>query len=129
MLKKFMNSFNIEGDLTDTRRRFSRFEDVFSSIRVDGFEYEVKDWSQCGVFFSAVNKDLKVGDKITFTLKFSMPFGLIEIDHSATIVRKTFDGYGAQFTPLTREARENFARVMDGVISRGFEQSGIATYH
>ena len=129
MLKKIMGSLSFDGDLTDTRRRHSRIEDAFSSINLDGYEYEIKDWSQGGVFFSAANKDFKVGDKISFTLKFSMPYGQIEIDHSATIARRTFDGYGAQFTPLTREIREKFTRVMDGVISRGFGESGIATYH
>lgn len=134
MLKKIITTLTGEdaSDLSEARRKHSRVgneNDNMTTVCVGSYEYSVRDWSKGGVFFTAVNNDLKINDTIEFTLKFALPNGMIDVPHSGKIVRKTFDGYGLQFTPLTRETREKFARVMDGVISRGFGQSSIATYH
>ncbi len=131
MLKKFMSGLNAEnvGDITETRRRHSRITDAFSTITIDDNAYAVKDWSQGGVFFQSPKLNYAIGDIVHFNLTFKMPFGDINVPHSAKITRKGVDGYAAQFCPLNRDTRTQFARVMDGVISRGFDETNIATYH
>ncbi len=43
--------------------------------------------------------------------------------HSAQIIRKLKDGMALQFTPLTREARQNFQKVIDDYNTREFAGS------
>lgn len=131
MIKKIMGNFATRTvvEPADTRRRYTRTEDNFSSVVVDGHEYTVRDWSQGGLFFMAVNPKLKLGDKITFTLRFELPYETLAFTHSGTIIRTHYDGYAVQLAPLTREIRESFARVMDSIISMGFDTSPMNTYH
>lgn len=131
MIKKIIDNLATRAavESADTRRRHTRTEDHFSSVVVDGNEYEVRDWSQGGIFFMAVNRKLKLGDKINLTLRFELPHETMTFSHSGTIIRTQFDGYAVQLAPLTREIRENFARVMDSIISMGFDNSPVTTYH
>lgn len=132
MIKKIMGNLTPRETMepTETRRRHTRTDDNFSTVIVDNHEYPVRDWSQGGVFFMAVNRKLKLGDKINLTLRFELPHQTVEFSHSGTIIRTTFDGYAVQLAPLTREIREKFTRVMDSIVSMGFDESpNISTYH
>jgi hypothetical protein len=132
MIKKIISNF-VPGEAietTETRRRHTRTDDNFSTVVVDSNEYPVRDWSQGGVFFMAVNRNLNLGDKVNLTLRFELPHQTVEFSHSGTIIRTTFDGYAVQLAPLTREIREKFARVMDSIVSMGFDETqNISTYH
>ena len=131
MIKKLLSrsSEDAKISVSETRRRHTRLEEEVSRIAVNGFDYNIKDWSKGGVYFDAPNQSFKIGDAVDLVLNFSLPHGHIQIPLSGRIARRTRSGYAVQFTPLTSETRAQFVRVLDAIVSRGFENSTIATYH
>ena len=107
-----------------TRRRFIRRPGHQSLLAIDDKYYVVKKWSQDGILFDGSNRELDVGDKFLFTLKFRLDHAEIDIQHEGNVVRKTGDqNVAVKFAPLPAKTRQLFDRVIDFQLSSQFAQS------
>lgn len=130
MIKNFLNRFT--EDTADhgfnDLREYTRIPEEFASIIINGSEYTIEDWSKGGAYIKGIAHNLHIDDHVNFTLKFTLPHEDVMITHSGFIVRKGPSGFALNFDLHTEQSKKNFARVMDGVLSRGFADSSLATY-
>lgn len=130
MIKNFLNRFT--EDTADhgfnDLREYTRIPEEFASVIIGSNEYTVEDWSKGGAFIKGIANNIHIDDHLNFTLKFNLPHETVMIPHSGFVVRKHPNGFALAFDLHTEQSKRNFARVMDGVLSRGFADSSLATY-
>ena len=90
---------------------------------IDGQNHPVEDWSMGGVKVFGDFRTYTVGQEVPVTMKFKIQENILNIEHSAQIIRKLNDAVALQFTPLTREVRTNFQKVIDDYNIREFAGS------
>lgn len=90
---------------------------------INGQNHPVEDWSMGGVKVFGDFRTHQVGQALPITMKFKLQDNIIGITHSAQIVRKLKDGVALQFTPLTRQTRQGFQKVIDDYNTREFAGS------
>ena len=85
--------------------------------------YPVEDWSQGGVLLSGDNKFFDAEKVYDVTLRFKLRDRVLNVSHPARVVRKYGDKTAMQFTPLTKEVRSAFQKVIDDMVASGFANS------
>ena len=130
MIKNILNRFTEDtADLGfSDLREYNRIPEEFASILIGDSEFEIIDWSRGGAQIKGIANNLQIDDHISFTLKFNLPHDQVLITHSGFVVRKNPQGFAIAFDLHTEQTKKNFAKVMDGVLSRGFADSSVNTY-
>ncbi len=130
MIKNLINRFT--EDTADygfnDLREYTRIPEEFASIIIGGNEYQIIDWSKGGAHIKGIANTIHLDDHLPFTLKFNLPHETVMIQHSGFVVRKQPNSFALAFDLHTEQSKRNFAKVMDGVLSRGFADSSLATY-
>lgn len=132
MIKTFLSLFGF-GSVDDANedagadsRRFHRFDSQGTAkVVINGAAFELRDWSQGGVF---VNQDLPlvpvgVGDKLEMILEFTLESGVVRIAQAAEVVRSARRGFAVRFESIDRDARRQLDRVIDTFHTQSFTQS------
>ena len=128
MIAKIMNvlGFN-EGDNEDdsdlSRREYPRRSADKCIGLVNGQAMPILDWSPGGVRILGETRTYNLGQQIDVLLKFHLNDQLIDVNHTAQVVRKSSDFFAVQFAPLTSEINKTFQHVIDSFNAEEFVAS------
>ena len=64
-----------------------------------------------------------VADAFDVTMKFKLRNAILDIPHSATVVRKSHNRVALQFKPMAKAVKAHFQQVVDDALSQGFADS------
>jgi len=73
----------------------------------------VVDWSLGGMQVIGDTRMFSIEDQVNVILKFKLKKNMLNIPHTAKIIRKTNEKLGLQFAPLTNKVRNNLQHVVD----------------
>ncbi len=90
---------------------------------INGKAHPILDWSPGGVKVFGDPRPIALGDQMEVEMKFHLRESLIQIKHTATVVRKMSESYSLQFEPLTQDIRKTFQNVIDDFNAREFAGS------
>jgi len=114
---------NEEGAL---RRKYTRRDCDQCVIKIDDKTYPVSDWSLGGFSINADGRNFGVKDAVNMVLKFKLSNRIIDVSHSAKVVRKTQNKVAFQFAPIPRDVRGKLQSVVDDHVTSQFANSQIA---
>ncbi len=124
MFEKIMNTFRLRekvaNDDNPSRRRFTRRSCDTCVGVVNGKTYPVQDWSLGGVLLQAGAEDFGVEDEHNVILKFKLRDEMIDVPHSAQVIRKSANSVALEFRPLTKAVRDSFQNVVDDYVASQF---------
>lgn len=90
---------------------------------IDGRTYPVLNWSTGGVQIFADSKVFSVGSDVPMTLKFKLFDKIMDVAHTARVVRKNANSVALQFAPLSRDIQKSFRAVIDDYVTMQFAES------
>jgi len=96
-----------------TRRRFPRRMKDICVVSVEGTNYPVEDWSQCGVLFDADGRAFKAGTKLAATMKFKLADNVTEISVPAKVVRAGKTKVALEFVEVPKKIQNAFSKVIE----------------
>lgn len=143
MFDGILNNLNIFGsepanDIIQTRRKDMRRDGMQVEVVIGRRAYPVHDWSRAGVSFDTPNHEwnsghvyyedtfvpnLKVGDDVKLTMRFSVLQGAIEVPVDARIVRVAGGRTMAEIKTLNKTAGRKFDFVIDSLNAQRFLES------
>ncbi|NCT40933.1 MAG: PilZ domain-containing protein [Alphaproteobacteria bacterium] len=109
-----------------TRRRFSRRSCDNSAVVIDGQIYPVENWSMGGVAVNGDSRGFGVNTTVDVTMKFKLSNDVIDLPHTARVVRKSNDRIAFEFDPLSDTMRKGLQLVVDDYVSSKFAESQLA---
>lgn len=112
-----------EAPQIDSKRKSERRATDNCVSMIDGRTYPVINWSTGGVQIFADSKIFSVGSDIPMTLKFKLFDKIIDVAHTARVVRKGANSVALQFAPITREMQKAFRAVIDDYVTTQFADS------
>ena len=110
-----------------TRRRFSRRSCDNSVVIIDGQIYPVENWSMGGVAINGDTRGFGVNTSVDMTIKFKLSEDVIDLPHTARVVRKTAHRVAFEFSPLTRNVQKGLQTVVDDYVSSRFAESQLVS--
>ena len=113
-------------DQYSTRRRFSRRDCDNSVVIIDGQIYPVENWSMGGVAVNGDTRAFGVNTSVDVTMKFKLSDDVIDLPHTARIVRKDAHRVALEFEPLTNDMRRGLQSVVDDYVTSKFAESQLA---
>ncbi len=124
MFSKVISQAKLKDRAQDTQKRQSprRKDDRCVSI-IDGQMHPVENWSNGGLLVTADERLFAIGQNCKFTLKFKLRDKIVEVDHKATVVRKTPNKVAMQFMPLTKNVSAQFHKIVDDYVTGRFAES------
>lgn len=122
ILSGLMSSSKDEGDSV-SRRRFARRSGDSCVTIINGKIYPVENWSMGGLLIAADDRLFAVEESFEMTMKFKLRDSILDISHTASVVRKSQSRVAMQFKPMTKAIRDNFQQVVDDFVSRNFIDS------
>ena len=132
MLQNIMTAFGIKnsvsGDGTggfSSRRQFPRRGCDQCVGFINGKPHPVLDWSPGGIRVFADSRPLSIGEEMDIELKFHLRDQLVNVKHTAKIVRKSNDSVSFQFLPTNDSIRKVFQTVIDDFNAREFAGSQV----
>ncbi len=105
------------------RRQNARRNDDRCVTIINGQMYPVENWSSGGMLITADERLFAKEQDCIFTLKFKLRGEIIEIDHKATVARKSPNKVALQFLPLTKDVQSGFQKVVDDYVAQRFAES------
>ena len=90
---------------------------------INGKIYPVENWSMGGLLIAADDRLFAVEESFEMTMKFKLRDSILDISHTASVVRKSQSRVAMQFKPMTKAIRDNFQQVVDDFVSRNFIDS------
>lgn len=106
-----------------SRRRNTRRYADHCVCSIAGKSYPVLNWSIGGLSITADDRLFAIGQDVEFTLKFKIRTTIIDVAHTATVVRKSKGSVSFEFAPLTRQVRNDFQNIMDDFMANEFANS------
>lgn len=110
-----------------TRRRFSRRSCDSSVVIINGQIYPVENWSMGGVSINSDTRQFGIDDSFDVTLKFKLSERVIDLPHTARVVRKNSQRVGFEFAPLTSAVRKGLQSVVDDYVTARFAESQLVS--
>ncbi|MEC7576846.1 MAG: PilZ domain-containing protein, partial [Pseudomonadota bacterium] len=106
-------TIRLNADNVAQRRAYPRREnDKCVSVINDHF-MPIENWSMSGVLLNGDDRLYNVGDNIEMLLKYKTSKGIVEVQQNAHVVRKGNERIALEFSPLNRQAFQDFQRVID----------------
>lgn len=110
-----------------TRRRFSRRSCDSSVVIINGQIYPVENWSMGGVAINGDTRGFGVNTTVDMIIKFKLSDHVIDLNHTARVVRKNEHRVAFEFEPLTTKVRKGFQTVIDDYVSSRFAESQLVS--
>ncbi|MBU6235269.1 MAG: PilZ domain-containing protein [Alphaproteobacteria bacterium] len=111
ILKTLENAIN--DNRVPTRRRFPRRMTDICVAAVDGVNYPVHDWSQCGVLFEADGRTFEDGSEHDVTMKFKLSDVVTEIPVRAKVIRAGKTKIALEFVNVSKKIQQAFSKVIE----------------
>jgi hypothetical protein len=92
---------------------------------INGKAHPVLDWSPGGLRVFADPRPLEVGEEMDIELKFHLREQLVNVKHTAKVVRKSNEAVSFQFMPISNDIRKTFQMVIDDFNAREFAGSQV----
>lgn len=116
-------TIRLNADNVAQRRAYPRREnDKCVSVINDHF-MPIENWSMSGVLLNGDDRLYNVGDNIDMLLKYKTSKGIVEVQQNAHVVRKGNERIALEFSPLNRQAFQDFQRVIDDDAASQFAAS------
>ncbi|MCS5596492.1 MAG: PilZ domain-containing protein [Pseudomonadota bacterium] len=116
-------TIRLNADNVAQRRAYPRREnDKCVSVINDHF-MPIENWSMSGVLLNGDDRLYNVGDNIEMLLKYKTSKGIVEVQQNAHVVRKGNERIALEFSPLNRQAFQDFQRVIDDDAASQFAAS------
>ena len=132
MIAKLMTVFgnndmdDLNNDAFDlSRREYPRRAADKCIGLINGQAVPVLDWSQGGMRVLGDTRTVNVGQELNVMLKFHMNDELIDVQHKASVVRKSGDFFALKFAPLTNEIKDTFQHIIDNFNADEFATSQV----
>jgi hypothetical protein len=90
---------------------------------IDGKTYPVENWSPGGVLIYGDSRPFALNDEVDVTIKFRLRSDVIDVPHTAKVVRKSYDKVAFEFAPLTQQIKKSFQAVVDDFVAAEFADS------
>ena len=113
----------VSNDDKDARRQYERRETDSCIGIIDGVPYPIHNWSKGGVLITGDERQFNLDDLKKVTLRFKLQDRVVDVEHSAKILRKNYDKVVLKFTPLTNTIERQFNRIVDDYVSQAFANS------
>lgn len=110
-----------------TRRRFSRRSCDKSVVIINGQIYPVDNWSMGGVAVNGDTRAFGVNTSVDMTIKFKLSDSVIDLPHTARVIRKNAHRVAFEFEPLTHIAQKKLQTVIDDYVASRFAESQLAS--
>lgn len=125
MLSNFMPFLNKKQEIKDpsTRRRHTRRDEGRCVSMVNGRAFPVQDWSVGGFCIVGDERSFAIGQEHEAILKFQMRDKILDVKHTARVVRKSRQRVALEFAPLSKQIRNSFQSVIDDCIAQRFAES------
>ncbi|MCD8498045.1 MAG: PilZ domain-containing protein [Alphaproteobacteria bacterium] len=108
---------------TISRRKTTRRYSDHCVCSIGGKSYPVLNWSISGLQITADDRLFAIGQEVEFSLKFKIRASIVEVKHTATVVRKSRGSVAFEFSPLSRTVRNDFQNIMDDFMANEFANS------
>lgn len=105
------------------RRKYTRRTADHCVGVIDGKSYPVADWSLGGLAIQGDDRMFGVNDEVSVLMKFRLSQKIIDVPHTARVVRKSKGKVALEFKPLTQQIRNNFQSVVDDYVASQFAAS------
>lgn len=106
-----------------TRRRHARRIGDSCVVTVYGQIFPVINWSFGGVLLTADERFFGIGQTVPLTITFRLRKVVMDIDHSARVVRKHRHAVALEFAPLGQTIADAFRKVIDDSVATEFAES------
>lgn len=115
ILKALQNATNDNREAT--RRRFPRRAQDTCVAEVQGTNYPVQDWSQCGVLFEADGRDFAKDAQVSVVMKFRLSDVVTEIPVKAKVVRAGKTKVALEFVDVAKKIQAAFSKVIEDTMA------------
>jgi hypothetical protein len=107
----------INDNKENTRRRFPRRVIDVCIASIDGTNYPVRDWSQCGVLFEADGRTFEQGSDCQVTMKFKLSDVVTEIPVKAKVARAGKRQVALEFVSVPKKIEKAFTKVIEDALA------------
>jgi hypothetical protein len=111
---------HVQDSAYHTRRAHPRRDQDRCIGMIDDSPMPVEDWSPGGVCVRGDTRMFSMGDRHNVELKFKLDEEIIEVTHTAHVVRLRGDKIAMKFAPLPRDVYHKFQRVIDHSVANEF---------
>ena len=132
MLQNIMTAFGLKNSISDdgtdgfaSRRLYPRRISDQCVGFLEGKAHPVLDWSPGGLRMFADPRPMEIGQEVDVELKFHLREQLVNVKHTAKVVRKSNESVSFQFMPISNDIRKTFQSVIDDFNAREFAGSQI----
>ena len=116
VLKALQSAINDNKEAT--RRRFPRRMTDICVAQVDGTNYPVRDWSQCGVLFEADGRVFESGSEHDVVMKFKLTDVVTEIPVKARVIRSSKVNVALEFVDMSKKIQSAFSKVIESAMAQ-----------
>ena len=116
-------TIRLQADNVAQRRAYPRRENDKCVSVIDDHFMPIENWSMSGVLLNGDDRMYNVGDNIEMLLKYKTSKGVVEVQQSGHVVRKGNERIALEFSPLNRQAFQDFQRVIDDDAASQFAAS------
>ncbi|MCB9996619.1 MAG: PilZ domain-containing protein [Rhodospirillales bacterium] len=92
-------------------------------VMIHGRTFPVENWSLGGMLLDADERLFGLQQDIDLTVKFKLRNTILDINHKATVVRKSNGKVALQFEVLTQTIARQFQQVIDDYVAGQFASS------
>ncbi|NBX65888.1 MAG: hypothetical protein EBQ96_02720 [Proteobacteria bacterium] len=115
ILKSLQSAINDNKEAT--RRRFPRRMTDICVAQVDGTNYPVRDWSQCGVLFEADGRVFESNTECSVVMKFKLSDVVTEIPVKARVIRASKVNVALEFIDVPKKIQSAFSKVIESTMA------------
>jgi hypothetical protein len=125
MFANIFSSLKAENNNSEfsARRKYTRRTSDQCISVINGQSYPIENWSLGGLVIQGDERTFGVNDHIPITMKFKLSQKIIDIPHTARVVRKSRNKIAFEFAPLNRAIQNNFQTVIDDYVASQFAAS------
>ncbi len=116
-------TIRLQADNVAQRRAYPRRENDKCVSVIDDHFMPIENWSMSGVLLNGDDRMYNIGDNIEMLLKYKTSKGVVEVQQSGHVVRKGNERIALEFSPLNRQAFQDFQRVIDDDAASQFAAS------
>lgn len=125
MFANIFSSLKAENNNSEfsARRKYTRRTSDQCISVINGQSFPVENWSLGGLVIQGDERTFGLNDHIPITMKFKLSQKIIDIPHTARVVRKSRNKIAFEFAPLNRAIQNNFQTVIDDYVASQFAAS------
>lgn len=106
-----------------TKRRHPRRDVDRCVVIIHGQTFPVENWSLGGLLLDADERLFGLEQDLDITVKFKLRNTILDINHKASVVRKSNGKVALQFEPLPQTIGRQFQQVVDDYVAGQFAHS------